>query len=177
MLCQEIAAEGQASASATVRVIAATMALGATRLRKIRPPDFATLNLARRYPGWRLAVLLLAGAVSVLSTHAEPPSANTPEARVRELQAKSSEVKVTLWDNTVLQGRILRAEADSFTIRQRRTGQQVAIQYAQVKEVKKSGLPRRAKAVLIPSVIGGCAFVVLCAAPHPIGFLCRKDPS
>lgn len=128
-------------------------------------------------PGWRLAVLLVVGAVSVLSTHAKPPNANTLEARVRELHAKSSEVKVTLLDRTVLQGRILRVEADSFTIRQRRTGQQTAIQYAQVKEVKKSGLSRRAKAVLIPTVIGGGALVVLCAAPYPIGFLCRKDPS
>ncbi len=128
-------------------------------------------------PGWRLAVLLVVGAVSVLSARAEPPNANPLEARVRELHAKSSEVRVTLLDRTVLQGRILRVEADSFTIRQRRTGEQTAIQYAQVKEVKKSGLSRRTKALLIPAVVGGGALVVLCAAPYPIGFLCRKDPS
>ena len=127
-------------------------------------------------PGWRLAVLLMVGAVSVLSTRAEPPDANTLEARVRELHAKSSEVKVTLLDSTVLQGRILRVAADSFTIRQKKTGRQTAIQYAQAKEVKKSGLSRRTKAILIPAVVGGGALLVLCAAPYPIGFLCRKDP-
>jgi sRNA-binding regulator protein Hfq len=128
-------------------------------------------------PGWRVAVLLLASAVSVLSTHAEPQNANTLEARVRELHAKSSEVKVTLLDGATLQGRILRVEADSFTIQQKRTGQETAIRYAQAKEVEKSGLSSRAKAILIPTVIGGAALVVLCVAPYPIGILCRKDPS
>lgn len=128
-------------------------------------------------PGRRLAVSLLVATVSVLSAHAEPPNANPLEARVRELHAKSSEVKVTLLDNTVLQGRILRVEADSFTIRQKKTGRQTAIQYAQAKEVRKSGLSRRAKAILIPAVVGGGALLVVCAAPYPIGFLCRKDPS
>lgn len=129
------------------------------------------------WPGRRLAVALLAVTVSILSAHAEPPSANALEARVRQLHAKSSEVKVTLLDNTVLQGRILRVEADSFTIRQVKTGRQTAVQYSQAKEVRKSGLSRRAKAILIPAVVGGGALLVLCAAPYPIGFLCRKDPS
>ncbi|MBP1599191.1 MAG: hypothetical protein H6Q05_4568 [Acidobacteria bacterium] len=128
-------------------------------------------------PGRRLAVALLVVTVSILSAHAESPSANALEARVRELHAKSSEVKVTLLDNTVLQGRILRVEADSFTILQVKTGRQTAIQYSQAKEVRKSGLSRRAKVILIPAVVGGCALLVLCAAPYPIGLLCRKDPS
>ena len=127
-------------------------------------------------PGRRLAFSLLVATVSVFSAHAESPKANPLEARVRELHAKSSEVKVTLLDDTVLQGRILRVEADSFTIRQKKTGRQTAIQYAQAKEIRKSGLSRRTKAILIPAVVGGGALLVLCAAPYPIGFLCRKDP-
>jgi hypothetical protein len=95
---------------------------------------------------------------------------------VRELHARTSEVNVTLLDNTKLQGRILRFEPDSFTIREK-TGRQRTIQYAQAKEVRKSGLSRRTTAILIPAVIGGSAVLVLCAAPYPIGFLCRKDPS
>ena len=129
------------------------------------------------WPGRRPAIALLVVTVSILSARAESPSASALEARVRRLQAKSSEVKVTLLDNTVLQGRILRVEADSFTIRQVKTGRQTTIQYSQAKKVGKSGLSHRAKAILIPAVVGGGALLVLCAAPYPIGFLCRKDPS
>ena len=49
--------------------------------------------------------------------------------------------------------------------------------YAEVKDVTRSGLSRRAKAILIPTAIGGGVLLVLCAGPYPIGFLCRKDPS
>lgn len=129
-------------------------------------------------PGLRLvAALLLIGAVSVLPVRAGPPNANPLEARVRELHAKSSEVMVRLLDETVLQGRIVSVEADSFTIRHKKTGRQTAIPYTQAKEIRKSGLSRRTKAILIPAVVGGGALLVLCAAPYPIGFLCRKDPS
>ena len=67
---------------------------------------------------------LVLATVSVLSAYAGPGSANAIEARVRELHARSSEVKVTLLDNTELQGRILRFEADSFTIRDKSGGKQ-----------------------------------------------------
>jgi hypothetical protein len=127
-------------------------------------------------PGLRLALSLVLATVSVLSAYAGPGNANAIEARVRELHARTSEVNVTLLDNTKLQGRILRFGADSFTIREK-TGSQTTIQYARAKEVRKSGLSRRTRAILIPAVIGGSAVLVLCAAPYPIGFLCRKDPS
>jgi hypothetical protein len=127
-------------------------------------------------PGLRLALSLVLATVSVLSAYAGPGNANAIEARVRELHARTSEVNVTLLDNTKLQGRILRFGADSFTIREK-TGRQTTIQYTRAKEVRKSGLSRRTRAILIPAVIGGSAVLVLCAAPYPIGFLCRKDPS
>jgi hypothetical protein len=66
---------------------------------------------------------------------------------------------------------------DSFTIRQKKTAREIALQYAQVKEIRKNGLARRAKAILIPAAIGGHALLLLCAAPHPVGFLCRQYPS
>lgn len=127
-------------------------------------------------PGWRLAVLLMVGAVFVLPASAEPPGMDPIEARVRELHAKSSEAKVTLLDGTVLQGRIVLVGADSFTLRQKKGGRETAIRYAHVKEVQKTGLARRTKAILVSAAVAGSAFMVLCAAPYPIGFLCRKDP-
>ncbi|MBK5293027.1 MAG: hypothetical protein JJE04_15320 [Acidobacteriia bacterium] len=130
--------------------------------------------------GRKLIALLLVGAsLSALPANAQPqsPDLNALKARVRELHTQTSEVKVTLPDGALLRGHILRVEADSFTIRQRKTEREIALQYAQVKEVKKSGLSRRAKAILIPIAIGGGALLLLCAAPYPIGFLCRKDPS
>lgn len=99
------------------------------------------------------------------------------KARFRELRADAAEVRIKLTDGAKLSGSILRLEADTFTIAQEKTGQERTFQYAQVTEVKKKGLSRGAKAILIPAVIGGSALLVLCVAPFPIGFLCRKDPS
>lgn len=99
------------------------------------------------------------------------------KARFRELRADAAEVRITLTDGAKLSGSILRLEADTFTIAQEKTGQERTMQYAQVIAVKKKGLSHRTKAILIPTVIGGSVLLVLCVAPFPIGFLCRKDPS
>lgn len=124
----------------------------------------------------KLMALLLA-AVFVSPADAQSPDANPLKARVVELYSKSSEVKVTMLDRTILQGRILSVGTDSFTLQQKKTGQQTVVQYAQAREVRKSGLSRRTKAILIAAIAGGSALAVVCAAPYPIGFVCRKDPS
>ena len=98
-------------------------------------------------------------------------------AQVRELQAKRSKIQVKLADGTELRGRIVRVEADSFTIRQEKTDQEVALRYAQVTEVTKGGLSLGAKVAVIAAIVGGGALLVFCIAPFPIGFLCREDPS
>ena len=99
------------------------------------------------------------------------------KARFRELRADAAEVRIKLTDGSKLSGSILRLEADTFTIAQEKTGQERTLQYAQITEVKKKGLSRGTKAILIPAAIGGGALLVMCVAPFPIGFLCRKDPS
>ena len=83
-------------------------------------------------PGLRLALSLMLATVSVLSAYAGPGNANAIEARVRELHARTSEVNVTLLDNTKLQGRILRFEPDFFPS-EKTTRRQTTIQYAQAK--------------------------------------------
>ncbi|HSR09755.1 MAG TPA: hypothetical protein VLM42_21675 [Bryobacteraceae bacterium] len=117
--------------------------------------------------------LFIAFALCVLPLTAD---VDAIKARFRELRADAAEVRIKLADGAKLSGSILRLEADTFTIVQEKTGQERTLQYAQVTEVKKKGLPRGAKAILIPAVIGGSALLVLCVAPFPIGFLCRKDP-
>ena len=99
------------------------------------------------------------------------------KAQVHELRAATTEVQVKLTDGTKLSGSILRLDADSFTIAEGKTGQERTLQYAQVTGVKRKRLSRGKKAVLIPAIIAGSALLVLCVAPYPIGFLCRKDPS
>ena len=64
-----------------------------------------------------------------------------------------------------------------FTLQQKSPVREIVVSYTQVKEANKDGLSRRAKAIIIPAAIGGGVLLVLCAAPYPIGFLCRKDPS
>ena len=96
------------------------------------------------------------------------------KARVRELQANRSEARIRLADGTTMRGEIVRVEEDSFTVREKETGREVTLQFTQTTGIKKKGL---SKAIWIPILIGGATLAVFCAAPYPIGFLCREDPS
>ena len=121
-----------------------------------------------------MIALLVSILLFVLPLNAD---ADAIKAHVRALRADSAEVQIKLTDGTKLSGRIVRVEADTFSIALAKAGQERTFQYAQVAEVKKKGLSGGAKAILIPAIVGGGVLVVLCAAPYPIGFLCRKDPS
>jgi len=125
----------------------------------------------------KLASFAVMVAMTVSSVGAQPADVNAVKARVRDLHARSSEVKVTMTDGATIRGRILRLDEDAFTLQQKNPAGEVAISYARVKEVGKAGMSRRTKAILIPAIIGGGVLLVLCAAPYPIGYLCRKDPS
>ncbi len=127
------------------------------------------------FMGATLCVLTIAQP-SGAKAQSQPQHVDTIKARVRELHGKAAEVEIALADGAKLRGHIVRIEVDSFTIRQKDTAQEMALQYTHVTEVKKRGLSRGAKAALIPVIIGGGALLLLCAAPYPIGFLCREDP-
>ena len=99
------------------------------------------------------------------------------KSRVRELHANAAGLQIKLADGTKLSGKVVRIADETFTIAQEKTGNERTLPYSQVTEVKKKGLSRSTKAILIPAAIGGGALLVLCAGPYPIGFLCRKDPS
>lgn len=118
--------------------------------------------------------------VVALLTASLPLFAEQNEAikhRVADFSAQNREVKVTLHDRSVLKGRIVRIEENAFAIHEKKSKRESSIEYARVKEVKRNGLSTRTKAILIPAVAGGGAILFFCAAPYPIGFLCRKDPS
>ena len=122
---------------------------------------------------------MLRKLIAIAVAFAAAAAAQSPElrARLRDLQTRSAEVRVLLVDGTTLRGRVLRLDEDAFTLQQKKPAQQQVVPYVQVKQVDRTGLSRRAKAILIPAVIGGGVLLVFCAAPYPIGFLCRKDPS
>lgn len=115
-----------------------------------------------------LAVQTLAAPLPQQSGNAEKI-----KARARELQANASDVRIRLADGSTVNGKILRVEEDSFTVQQK-TGAEVTLPFAQVTQFKKKGV---SKAIWIPAIAAGATLLVLCAAPYPIGFLCRKDPS
>ena len=133
----------------------------------------------------RKSVALLLGAFLFVLPMAEPlpagpwpqtPNEDAIKARVRELQVKAPQVSIRLADGAKVEGRILGAEAESFTVRPKKTAQDVTLKYTQVAEIKKKSR-FLSKAVLIPVIIGGGTLLLLCAGPYPIGFLCRADPS
>jgi hypothetical protein len=99
------------------------------------------------------------------------------KARFRELHAGATGVQIKLATGETMRGNILQLGADTFTIAQDKTGQQRTLRYSQVTEVKAKRRSRDSKTILIPAIVGAGAVLVLCAAPYPIGFLCRKDPS
>jgi len=125
------------------------------------------------------ATLCVLAMAEPLLAQTEPQSRDVQslEARVRELQAKGSKIQVKLADGTELQGQIIRVEADSFSVRQEKTDQEVAIQYAQVTEVTKKGLSLGRKIAVIAAIAGVGTLLLFCIAPYPIGFLCHEDPS
>jgi hypothetical protein len=133
-------------------------------------------------PNGFVTVFISAALIMLMLRDASPaqtrPSSRTVEAlkiKAHELHAKGDAVQIKLLDGTTVQGRILRVDDHSFTFRQKKPAQEVVMQYTGVTEIKKKGLGK--KVVLIPAVVGGGALLVLCVAPYPIGFLCRKDPS
>jgi hypothetical protein len=108
---------------------------------------------------------------------AQAPIVEATRARVRALQASGSSIEITLVEGTRLRGRIVKADDESFTIGEEKTDREVALQYAQVIDVKKSGgLSGNTKRAIAAVVVGG-VLAVLCFAPFPLGFLCQPDPS
>jgi hypothetical protein len=126
-----------------------------------------------------LAVLLIAALWVLTTTHpalAQQSAAAVTKIReqVQRLNAKAAQVRVTLATGGTLNGHIVQVDNETFILRQK-AGPDMTVQYAAVTRIQKQG--RGKKAILIPAIIGGAAVVVLCVAPYPIGFLCRRDPS
>jgi hypothetical protein len=107
---------------------------------------------------------------------AQAPIVEATRVRVRTVQASGSRIEITLVGGTRLRGRVIRGDDDSFTLSEEKTKREVPLQYAQVIEVKKSGLSGNTKRA-IALAVAGSVLVVLCFAPFPLGFLCQQDPS
>jgi hypothetical protein len=110
------------------------------------------------------------------TAEAQAPIVEATRARVRALHASGSATELTLVDGASLRARIIRADADSFLVKEEKTGREVLLQYAQLVEIRKTGLPGNTKRAIAAVIIGG-VLVVLCFAPFPLGFLCQEDPS
>jgi hypothetical protein len=124
----------------------------------------------------KLACLLILHAMLVAPPgFGQPETPDNLKVRVQKLHTKGGRVSVTTSDKTVLRGRIVRVDEDSFTVREEKTAREAVIPFTRLKDIKDGG--SRKRAILIPAAIVGGAVLVLCAAPYPIGFLCRKDPS
>ena len=91
----------------------------------------------------RKLVALLLGSFLFVLPMAEPlparPRPQTPnedaiKARVRELHAGASQVSIRLADGAKVEGRILGADAESFTVRPKKAAQDVTLKYTQVAE-------------------------------------------
>jgi hypothetical protein len=123
-------------------------------------------------------IFVLASALSWLAaagaTHAQTPAAlAATKEQVRELHAKSARVKITVLPKRTLTGQIVQVANETFVVRGQ-GGAEETLEYARVVKIGKQGIR---KSVLIPVVAAGAALVVFCAAPYPLGFLCRRDPS
>ena len=84
-----------------------------------------------------------------------------------------------LVDRTRLRGVIIGTDDDSFTIGEEKTNREMTLRYGQVLEVKRwrgPGLSRKAQTA-ITFAVAGAVLLVFCAAPFPLGFLCKQDPS
>jgi hypothetical protein len=138
-----------------------------------------TVETERKFVAVLLAATLLMLAITqpvVAASPQQTPGAASLKARVRELYAQGSQVQLKFADKSEVRGRIIRIEEDSFAIRQEKTDQEMVLRYERVSQVSKKGLSRGGRAAVIGAIVGGAVFIVLCAAPYPIGALCHKDP-
>lgn len=122
-------------------------------------------------------LMLLHATLAAPTSFGQTDSPQRLKALVQELHAKGERVIVTMPDKAEIRGTIIRIGDDSFAIRKEKSVQETLVPFAQVKQIRKAGSSGRKKALLITAAIAGGAFLVLCAAPYPLGFLCRKDPS
>jgi len=121
-----------------------------------------------------LAALWIITTARPSLAQAPEPSASTLREQARDWNIRAEPVIVSLSTGKTLKGRIVQVDSEAFLLRQK-NGPDTTVQYASVTRIRKQGGVR--KAILIPAIVGGAAVVVLCAAPYPIGFLCRRDPS
>jgi hypothetical protein len=121
-----------------------------------------------------LAALWIITTARPALAQAPEPSASTLREQARDWNIRAEPVIVSLSTGKTLKGRIVQVDSEAFLLRQK-NGPDTTVQYASVTRIRKQGGVR--KAILIPAIVGGAAVVVLCAAPYPIGFLCRRDPS
>jgi len=129
------------------------------------------LHLYRRATAWFLTVLYCCS----VTAHGQSGASEVAKISVqaRGLQAKMVQVRVDIADGTRFEGLIVQVTDDAFVLRQQ-PGQDRTIPFSTVRALKKKGIRKK---VWVPLVVGGAVVVALCAAPYPIGFLCRQDPS
>ena len=136
-----------------------------------------------RWRGRQLVVVIVSAGLCFESmpktAAAQAPILEATRARVRALQASRDQIEITLVDRTTVRGLIIGTDDDSFTIGEEKTNRKVTLRYEQVLEVKRwrgPGFSRKAQTA-ITFAVAGAVLLVFCAAPFPLGFLCKQDRS
>ena len=128
-----------------------------------------------------MAVLILNGTRSAVQTLALPTALETQtdltaQATKAEVQkrgvGKKSLVRVTLRDGTEVKGYISKVEADLFEVTDKKSGAMTSIAYADVIEVHRQGMSKRAKILIVIGIVAawvGAATAIAChseGGPH-----------
>ena len=114
-----------------------------------------------------LVLLFFISSLNVLPASAQSGARKQREelSKIRSEVAKrgvgpKAKVKVTLLDDTKLQGYISESSGDSFTVTDTQTGGSTIVLYSQVKRLKGGGLSTGTKIALVVG-IGVVAFTVI----------------
>ena len=92
----------------------------------------------------KLVIVVVAAAFCVEpwrgTAEAQAPIVEGTRARVQALYESASAVEIVLEDGAGLRGRIIRADADAFIVKEEKTARELALQYREVLEIRKTGL-------------------------------------
>ena len=83
---------------------------------------------------------------------------------------RNRKIKITLKDGTKLKGYITEIKDDYFALLDTKTGKVTSVQYSQVVEAKRNGLPTYAKALIGGGILAGSLIVLAVIGLNQTGY-------